>query len=178
MKEYENWAEKKTGLTHRQKEWIRKAWTEYWGDVQCIFPKFVSLEFEGVYDDCNGQPCELHHIEPQGYSKRVLNQNPDRPENVVPLCAEHHRVGQPDKPLTREMQECIHIDAAAAKKAYRGTAKPTSFDRLMAQRKRITDRGEKYWYPLWDEYLKLMAQEVVEAYQHNHPEDTWPERTR
>jgi len=178
MKESENWIERKTGLTLKQKEFCRRMWAEYLGgEAECIFPKFVSLEFEGVYDDCRARPVELHHIVPQGYSKRVLNTNPDVPWNVAPICPEHHRIGQPGKPLTRAMQECIHIDAAAAKKAYRGTTKPTSFDRLMEQRKRITARGEKYWYDLWDEYLQLMAMEAYQAYAYNHPEDEWPVRS-
>lgn len=146
-------------------------------DVGCIFPMFVGLNFEGVYADCLGQPTELHHIVPQGYCKRVLNTNPDVPWNIAPICTEHHRVGQPDKPLTRAMQECIHIDAAAAKKAYRGTAKPTSFDRLMEQRKRITARGEKYWYPLWDSYLLQCAMEAYILYTERYPDDLWPERS-
>lgn len=175
MKE-KDWSHEKTGLTHLQKDWIKRAWKEYWGEVQCIFPKFVSLEFEGVYDDCNGQPCELHHVEPQGYSKRVLNRNPDRPENIVPLCKKHHRLGDPSKPMTRAMQEVIHLDSMWANKNYKGKIKPTSYDKVNEQRKKITDRGEKYWYSLWDSYLQIMATEVVDWYVYNFPEDEWPIR--
>lgn len=180
--EREKWAERKTGLTSNQKAYLREMWAEYLpsGIAVCIFPKFVVENLdtnpEDIYMDCLTEPIELHHIVPQGYCKRVLNQNPDVPWNVAPICAEHHRIGQKDKPLTRAMQECIHIDAAWATKSYRGKTKPTSFDKVFEQRKKITDRGEKYWFDLWDEYLLGEALAAYTQFVERHPDYEWPER--
>ena len=166
--------EKKIGFTGRQREFIRRAYEEVLGFAGCVFP--VWDETEGEYRYCRERKVEIHHIKPRGWCIRVLQIDPNVPENGAPLCAEHHRVGQRDKPITRKDQDVIHLDAVFALRYYKGTQKPTTFDRVFDQRKRLTDKLTKYWFDLWDTYLSELASDVMALYAQHHPQDNWPKR--
>lgn len=159
-----------------QKQWLRNAWTDSYNDVYCIFPLLTQNSV--VFNECNLDKIEWHHIQPQGYCKRVLHIDPDVPYNIAPICTEHHRVGQKGQPLDREHQDCIHIDAAWATKNYGGKNKPTSFDRVFEQRKRLTDQEIKYWNDRWDIYLVETVKFVLDNYLDKHPEEVWPTRQK
>src|SRR3990172_6419907 len=95
----------RTGLNEKQKNGIKKMWAAVTGSVHCIFPIARGDRIE----ECGREEAvELHHIYPQGASKRI-NEDPDRPRNLVPICSEHHRKGQRDQPLERETQNVVHL---------------------------------------------------------------------
>lgn len=164
----------KYGLTQRQKEWIKEAYFESMGEVSCIFP--ITNKKTGEVSMCGVKKVEIHHIVPQGWCKRVLEIDPNFPENTAPLCAEHHRLGQKDRPLDREHQECVHIDTAWANKNYRGKEHPNSYDDVFKQRKNLTDKEIKYWFPKWDEYFLGIAGEVMSTFKERYPDYPFPER--
>ena len=163
--------EKKVGFTSGQREFVKRAYREVLGFDGCVFP--IWDEDEGEYRYCKALKTEIHHLKPRGWCIRVLDVDPNVPFNAAPLCAEHHRVGQKDKPITREAQEVIHLDAVFALRHYQGTEKPTSFDRVFDQRKRLTDKLTRYWFWLWDIYLQDLADEVMGEYLQDHE---WPKR--
>ena len=163
--------EKKVGFTQRQREFIKSAYEEVLGFAGCVFP--VWDEQMGEYRYCQVEETEAHHIKPRGWCIRVLHINPNVPDNAAPICASHHRVGQRNKPLTREDQDCIHLDSAWALRKYKGTEKPTTFNKVFDQRKKLTDVQVKYWFDLWDIYLLELAEDVMGEYLRNN---TWPIR--
>lgn len=177
MVEREIKPERKKGFTTRQRRWIERAFKEVLGFEGCVFP--VWIEESGEYEYCgkiNQRKTEKHHVKPRGWCIRVLDIDPNVPTNGVPLCSEHHRVGQRDKPLTREDQNVIHLDSAWALNNYKGKVKPTSFDRVFDLRKRLTGEMVKYWCDRWDQYLTELVEDVFECYSLVKPDDPWPKR--
>jgi hypothetical protein len=165
----------KYGLTVQQKYWIKEAYAEIMGEVMCVFP--VVDRKTGETRMCGESKVEIHHIVPQGWCKRILGIDPNFPENTAPLCAEHHRVGQKDRPLDREHQDCVHVDAAWAQKNYGGKEHPTSYDKVFEQRKKLTDKEIEYWNPKWDEYFLGISIEVMKQFKEKYPDYPFPERS-
>ena len=165
--------EKKVGFTGGQREFVKRAYREVLGFAGCVFP--IWNEVEGEYRYCKSLvKINIHHIKPRGHCIRVLHIDPNVPENASVLCQEHHTDGQKNKPITREDQECIHIDSAWATKNYKGKTKPTTFDRVADQRKRLTDEQKIYWATRWDTYFSELAADVMQEFMRRHPENLWP----
>jgi hypothetical protein len=147
-----------TGLSEKQKNWIKEAWTVVTGSWHCVFP---------VYDGDKPKECgkrekvEAHHIYPQGASKR-LNEDPDKPRNIVPLCDQHHRKGQRGRELTREEQDVVHLDSAWANRVYPDNK--DSYQEVAKQRSELLDEGKEYWVPFWDTWFRKQADEVVSTF--------------
>ena len=148
----------KTGLSEKQKNWIKTAWITVHGAWRCIFP---------VYRGDKPMECgveykvEAHHQYPQGATKRQ-NEDPDVPRNVVPLCDKHHRKGQRDRELTREEQDVVHLDSAYGNRHY--TEDKEVYHKIAQQRSEHLDKGEEYWVPFWDSWFKKKANETVDIY--------------
>ena len=162
----------KTGFTKRQKDWIKRAYIEYFGELFCVFPVWEKDKFTL----CRTPKIEIHHVIPQGFAKRVLSEIPDRPSNAVPICPMHHRKGDRSKPLTREDQDVIHLDNLWADRNYKGKNKPTSYDLVFQQRRKLTLLGVEYWVNSWDSYLLEVAELVSHEYSTLNPQDKWPSR--
>ena len=118
-----------------------------------------------------------HHIYPQGASVRLTANDPDRPENIVPLDEFNHigrgLVGEAD-----EDSPIIHRDSAWADKNYHpDNGEPTSYQRVSRVRAQRTDRGKEYHNQKYDGFFGWLASLVVDKYQQEHPEDVWPSRT-
>jgi len=164
----------KNGFTRAQRKWVKEAYETILGSVFCVFPVWNGEEY--VY--CGDENVEIHHVQPRGWCIRVLKVDPNIPENAAPLCPEHHRIGQRDRPLTREEQEVIHLDSAYANRNYRKNRKPTSYDRMKDQRYRLCSDNIPYWYELWDIYLAELAEDVISEFKQSFPDHTWPGRRR
>lgn len=164
--------ERKRGFARAQRSWIKRAYEAVLGTSACVFPVWNGEEY--VY--CGEKKVEIHHIKPRGWCIRVLNIDPNVPQNGAPLCAEHHRLGQRDKPLTRKEQDVIHLDAAWANRNYSGTDHPTSYGRAFEQRFGLCSKGVPYWYELWDQYLAELAEDIIATYALRNPDDKWPSR--
>ena len=162
--------EKKVGFTGRQREFIKQAYREVLGFDGCVFP--VWDEDEGEYRYCKSLvKINIHHIKPRGYCIKVLEINPNVPTNGIPICVFHHIIGNQSLPMTREFQEVLHLDSAYAQKNYKGSKRPTTFDRVNDQRRRLSDAGCIYWWDRWDQYLAELAEDVMETYLKFY---TWP----
>lgn len=164
----------KYGFTRAQRRWVKEAYESILGSIFCIFPVWNGEE----YEFCGKIDVEIHHVQPRGWCIRVLKINPNIPENAAPLCPEHHRIGQRNKPLTRMDQEVIHLDSASANRKYKKDIKPTSYDRVKDQRYRLCGENVPYWYELWDQYLTDLAEEVISEFKQRNPDYSWPERRR
>lgn len=163
---------RKKGFTAAQRSWIKRAYEAVLGTATCVFPVWNGEEY--IY--CGENKVEVHHIKPRGWCIRVLNIDPNVPANAAPLCAQHHRIGQKNKPLTRRDQEVVHLDTAWANRHYSGTSHSTSYDRAFEQRFQLCDKGVPYWYELWDQYLSELAEDVIGEYILKNPLDKWPVR--
>ena len=164
--------EKKVGFTSGQREFVKRAYQEVLGFAGCVFP--VWEEGEGEYRYCKSLvKINIHHIKPRGYCIKVLKINPNVAPNGIPICVFHHIIGNQSLPMTREFQEVLHLDSAYAKKNYNGKIRPTTFDRVNEQRRKLSDVGRKYWWDLWDQYLSELAEDVMGEYlKHND----WPKK--
>lgn len=167
-----NKEEAKKGYTRRQKLWIKRAYEEVLGTSACVFPVWNDEEY--VY--CGEGKVEIHHIKPRGWCIRVLNIDPNVPHNGAPLCAQHHRLGQKDLPLTRKDQDVIHLDSAWANRRYSGSREQTSYEKVSEQRTRLCGDSVPYWYELWDQYLAELAEDVIDTYILRNPDAKWPAR--
>lgn len=105
----------------------------------------------GIWAHCNrDEPernhkrLEVHHIMPQGYSKK-FGINPDTSTNAITLCKEMH-TGHVDS---------IHPDTYQAKMTYRSNPK-SYFDTTQARREQLS-RREIYWNDQYDRPLKARA---------------------
>jgi hypothetical protein len=87
---------------------------------------------------------EVHHILPQGYSKRV-NIDPDYPENLITLCKTMH-TGHPDG---------IHPDTLQARETYRG--QKDSYRKMIDVRKEILNERRPYWNTTYDRPMSVIA---------------------
>lgn len=164
-------AVEKTGLTVAQKYWLVRAWTFVFGEVPNAMPDEERddgmLAVKRARDRRNH-----HHRYPQGASIRLAQDDPDRPENIVPLDEFNHigrgLVGEcePDSPI-------IHQDDAWAFQHYNGQH-PTSYEIIAKERRDKTSRGESYWNQTYDGWFKGLAEMVVGKYKQAHPEDEWP----
>ena len=163
---------RKKGFTRAQRSWVKRAYEEVLGTTTCVFPVWNGEEY--VY--CGENKVEIHHIKPRGWCIRILKIDPNTPFNAAPLCAEHHRLGQKNKPLTRRDQDVIHLDAAWANRSYSGAGDSTSYDRAFKQRFQLCGEGVAYWYELWDQYLSELAEDVIGTYILKNPVDKWPAR--
>jgi predicted SprT family Zn-dependent metalloprotease len=103
-------------LNREQKEAIRKR-----DHYRCQFP-----EHQHGNCPCHGR-LEIHHILPQGYAK-LLEINPDFPENVLLICQYAH--------------DLIHADVAEAKKHYK--PKGESFLRVSEKHLKALEIREPY----------------------------------
>lgn len=164
----------RNGFTRGQKKWIREAYEGVLGSVFCIFPVWNGEEY--VY--CGKEHVEVHHIKPRGWCIRVLKIDPNIPENAAPICLEHHRLGQRNKPLTRKDQNVIHLDSAYANRNYKGPQKPTSYDKIAKQREQLCGVALPYWYDLWDKYLAELAKDIIDEFRQKFPGHRWPEKGR
>ena len=105
-----------TGLSVAQKHWLVRAWTYVFGEVPNAMP--VEKMNGGVLavQKSRGK-TQWHHLYPRGASIRLAGEDPDCPENVVPLDEFNHvgrgLVGEaePDSPI-------IHQDNMEAYQQY------------------------------------------------------------
>ena len=159
----------KTGLSEKQKDWIKTAWIIVIGSWHCIFP---------VWDGDKMRECgakdhvEAHHVYPQGASRR-LNEDPDRPRNIAPLCDKHHRKGQRNQPLERETQDVVHLDSAWANREYPNDHE--SYQKVAIQRSQQLDEGKEYWVPFWDNWLRKRSDNTITIYTSDPENPPYPD---
>ena len=162
-----------TGLTVAQKHWLVRAWTFVFGEVPNAMPEEEADKPEP--QRARGKR-NWHHIYPQGASIRLTANDPDRPENIVPLDEFNHigrgLVGEAD-----ENSPIIHMDSAWADKNYHpDNGEPTSYQRLSKVRAQRTDRGREYHNKGYDGFFSWLAGLVVSKYSQEFPDDKFPQR--
>lgn len=157
-----------TGLSVAQKHWLVRAWTYVFGEIPNAMP----------VEDCDGLAVQKskgktqwHHLYPQGASIRLAGEDPDRPENMVPLDEFNHvgrgLVGEvePDSPI-------IHQDDARAYQQY--SQNKNSYKEIHAERRDKTAWGESYWNETYDGWFAGLARFVVAKYQGANSDDKFP----
>lgn len=162
-------------LTKKQKDWCKRVWNPYF----CYFPMYS--ERRGFYYCGSTSKVELHHIQPQGFLKRVLGWNPDFALNIVPCCSMHH-VGKGYKGTLdhhNELVPVIHTDMAYGLRNY-GRDGKEGLNKIFAGREKRTDSNppQKYWNDDWSIFLQNTCNEIVGRYLREHPEDPFPEKRR
>jgi len=71
-------------LTKKQRDWVRKR-----NGNRCVHCWYD--EDKGGWVRCKEhRGLQVHHIRPQGWSDKHLENDPDRPHNLVTLCEQHH----------------------------------------------------------------------------------------
>ncbi len=165
-----------TGYTKGQKKWIKRAWMYVTGGWRCQFPVWIG-DRGGL---CNSEKhIQIHHINPRGYSALVMQEEPDRPDNGIPICGEHHVRGKKWKKRNRRDQDIIHPDTATAFDSYRGKKQGLNPFKIMAdKRKEKVKRGETYWIEDNDNYFADRAEIVVNTYVAENTDDVFPKRQR
>ena len=159
-----------TGLSVAQKHWLVRAWTCVFGEVPNAMP--VEDRTDGVLavQKSKGK-TQWHHLYPRGASIRLAGEDPDRPENAVPLDEFNHvgkgLVGEvePDSPI-------IHQDNVRAHRQY--SQNKNSYKEVQAERREKTARGESYWIETYDGWFAGLARFVTSKYQTERPDDKFP----
>lgn len=173
--------ETKTGLTKKQRDWARRVYDRD-GDglAECFW--LLYSEKRGWYF-CESRSCkkniQIHHIIPQGFSKRVLESDPDRPRNLIAIGAHHHiglgYGGALD--WRNELVPVIHPDMEYARRNYRSMGK-RSYEMVFAGRRTQTSKYDTYWNTDFDSMLQQIAEEWVGKYLSLHPDDPFPANER
>ena len=158
-------------LTVKQKNWLVRAWTFFFGGVPNGIP--VYNEREGFAHRPANQ-THWHHIEPIGESTRLHGDyNYNHPRNFAPVDARNH-VGRgaddDDFVIHTDTKEATGLWGLFKKKEIQENPY-TTMDR---NRREATTRGEKYHETDYDSYLTDTAREVVDKYTQENPEDVWP----
>jgi len=172
--EADNGHEVKTGLSQRQKQWLVRAWTDHYGFVPDAVPRYSEERGFFLVPVIN---CEWHHVCNQGFSKRVISEDPDRPENLVPVSSRSHT----GKGRTWQDEEddlfLIHPDTLEALKQW-GLFKNDQIANpilaMVSERARLTHSGILYHDSRLDNHFRMMAEIVTDNYMALHPEDRWP----
>ena len=168
----------KTGLTQKQRDWVKRCYSDENGVVRCHFPIWESDRWRLCW---SGKSLQANHIIPQGYAREVLfwtRSQINNPCNLIMNCSFHH-VGDGYSGTLDWRHEIVpvyHPDNVWAKKHYTGKSKPTSYDVLFEARHGRVIEGETYWNTDWTDHLLEIACERVEWYKQNHPDDKWPKR--
>lgn len=170
----------KTGLTKKQRDWIKRCYSDENGIVRCHFPVWEGDKWRLCGSSENPQ---ANHIIPQGYAREVLfwtSLQTNNPYNLIINCARHHLGDGYNGTL--EWREHVvpvyHPDNTYARRRYKGTVKPTSYDKVFAARHSRVERGETYWNVGWTDHLLQIAQECVGRYTQRHPLDKWPAQNK
>lgn len=88
---------------------------------------------------------QVHHIIPQGYSKR-MGIDPDYPENLITICENLH-IGHPT--------QSVHPDTYQARETYRGQKE--SYNQMIEARKVKLENREIYWNTQYDRQFHVIA---------------------
>ena len=161
-----------TGLTVAQKHWLVRAWSHVFGEIPNAMPEEEADKPEP--QRARGKR-NWHHIKPRGSSVRLAAENPDRPENIVPLDEFNH-IGRGLVGEQNEDSPIIHKDSAWAYQNYRSDDQVSSYDRVNEARRSRTGRGREYHNKSYDGFFSWLASLVVSKYQQEAPEDKWPQR--
>jgi hypothetical protein len=152
-----------------QIRWLEKAWKEFFkGHIPNAIPILTSTGWK--LNRANGD-IEWHHIRPSGISVKKFREDPNYPENAVPL---------PKKLHTGPREDAIHPDIAQAKADYPDyllgiIANP--FAAAATDRSQLAKLGITYWESGWDTFFGHLADVVVAKYKARHPENPWPRVT-
>lgn len=138
-------------LTKRQREWIL-ARSEYDLGV-------VSSEWSGDQH----KRFEVHHIVPVSWATHHLGETPDEYNNPHRLIV-----------LTQPEHHTIHPDIIPAIENYWRDKK--SFEKVFRERRRLIDRGVKYWVATHDKSFTNIAHRRTVAFMRLG--NAWPERVR
>jgi len=152
-------------FTPRQKQWLETAWREYFhGKLPSAIPESTP-DGKIVLHQLN-EKYEWHHIKsPQDCLAAF--ENPNTPQNAVPLPARFH-TGQSPLP--------IHPDISQAKAQWvEGIRHPDPFVSVRQTHRQKAIAGQIYWDSAYDDFFLYLAQVVTEKYLHEHPQNTWPE---
>lgn len=162
-------------LTQKQLEWSRRVYSQS-GALICHFPLYS--EERGWYICGSTRAVHIHHIQPQGWVRRILGRDPDFPTNLIATCAFHH-VGRGYRGSLDHYNDVVyvvHTDAAWAYRRYRKDSE--SFEKVFAGRGTRTDKGQGYWNDDFDRDLQEIADRIVGRYLTERRDDPWPERRR
>lgn len=160
-------------LTQSQKNWIKRAWEEFFGYVPNAVPSYS--EKDGV----TLQPAEevhIHHINPVGSASRRDSEPYNYPKNFVPVEASSH-VG---KGLKKDDERfVIHQDTREALENYgafkAGNLDENPFKTMGEDRRDDTLHGRDYHDSRLDGFFRTLADMVVSAFTRSHPEEPFPE---
>ena len=175
--EFDGKAEK-GGLTKKQRDWVKRCYSDENGVVRCHFPVW-----EGDKWRLCGSPesPQANHVIPQGYAREVLywtQEQTNNPRNLIINCGYHH-IGNGYNGTLEWRDEVVpvyHPDNVFARRRYKGKTKPTSYDIVFKARHGRVEQGESYWNLDWTEHLLEIAREKVEWYMRENPLDKWPKR--
>lgn len=165
--------EVKTGLNKSQLKYMWAVYADKGGITRCHFPIVNadgSLHYCGAGND--EAKIEVNHILARGFAKDSMGMNSkqiDNPLNLICLCSYHHvgdgYCGEPTREQPNgEITPVYHPDNIWARRNYRGTTKPTSYDRLMEHRREQTKRGVNYCNEYWTAWMLCIAEEMYWRY--------------
>lgn len=175
-------------LSERQKGWLVRAWM--WASVAllgmsrpCVpdaIPRYN--EKKGFHYVPVVKPNQ-HHITPVGENLRLDGQTEyNHPRNVAPVSARLH-TGDGVQPGDEDEELVIHKDAMEARRKYgkwclggKGGLNPMQDMHL--DRKHMTDKGEIYHDPSFDQHFHDLADRVTSGYTAAHPEDKFPDKPK
>lgn len=123
--------EEVVGFTQLQRDWFKAR-----DQNRCQFHYFNGLRWVR----CSATTgLQIHHILPRGWAKKHMpvSFQLNGSMNGITLCENHH-VGK----------QGVHPDTFEAKKNY--GADKQAFDKMMAHRRTLNDKGIPYWETRWD----------------------------
>lgn len=157
---------KRVELTARQKAWLVRAWSHFFGYIPNAIPAYN--EKRGFFHT-PAIHVNWHHLQTQGESTRIYGEDHhvyNDPRNLVPVSALNHVGDGAD-----EEDMVLHPDTMQAKKNYGRNR--NSYADMGIQRRKMTDAGLIYHNPDYDTYLRDVADQVVSKYETEHPEDRY-----
>jgi len=159
------------GFTKNQVKWFRRV---YGG--QCHFP--IYSEEQGFHYCLSSNEIQVHHIEPQRYSRDILCSNPNRMYNGIALCSRHHvGKGYNGSLHLDDIVDIIHPDITWALRNYRRTEKK-SFDMVFGRRNELLSDSGIYWLDDYDNFLRETAEYKISEYLLKQPKDKFPLKRR
>jgi hypothetical protein len=161
------------GYTKRQRSWFKRVYHN-----RCQFP--IYTEKRGFRTCGLEDRIQIHHIEPQRYSKSILKRDPDRMYNGVALCEMHH-VGKETKgPILNSLENVVavvHNDIRWAFRNYSATD-GESFKRVLERREELLKEGIIYWNKDYDEFFQERNYYMITQHLLKYPEDLFPCKSR
>lgn len=139
-------------FTPRQRAWYSRVYSGV-----CHFPKFTD---DGqIYHCGSDQNIEVHHIQPDGWTRAQEPWQDPNDTMGIALCRAHHN-------------GVIHPDIQEARDNYRQDQQ--SFTKAITKHREYAALGKVFWNDEWDVMLRAIAEGAVERYMTGNPGDLYP----